>query len=236
MTVQSGFEMFAAAGLVMQASLPVDTLPDWATHPMVPSGVDLSRYQSLVMLGQGGTRLWEYIAATSPRPDDTRFDNTAYGLAEKFVEDHIGGAAWEVVYPGHALLPLGRLAELAGWGRPSSLGLTINDRYGLWMAHRIVFLVDAPAALVSTDTSGHPCDTCLDTPCVTACPVGAVDATAGFDVDTCAAFRIEVDSVCAYQCLARLACPVAVEHRYGSDQMAYHYGSGLASIRRYYGA
>ena len=234
MSAQSGLDMLAAAGLSMQASLRVVTLPDWAKGPMKAAGICPERYQSLILLGQGGSRLWEFIEATASS-SDTRFDDVSGALAEQFVTDHLGGADWEVVYPGRAVLPLGRLAELAGWGRPAPLGLTINAEFGLWTAHRIAFLVDAHVPQLAANPTDHPCDTCVDKPCVTACPVGAVDATTGFDIDTCAAFRIEEDSVCAHQCLARLACPVGIEHQYGAEQMAYHYESGLASIRRYYG-
>lgn len=235
LSAQLGLEMLARAGLVMQAVFPIADLPEWAVAPLLEDEADLGRYQSLVMLGQGGPRLWEHIAAVGPA-SQSRFDEASLALAERFVSEHLEGVDWRVVYPGEALLPLGRLAELAGWGRPSPLGLTINDEYGLWLAHRIVFLVDADLEAAPQAGSIHPCDTCLDKPCVAACPVGAVDAIGGFDVDACATFRIAEDSTCANQCLARLACPVGVEHQYGRAQMTYHYQAGLESIRRFYEA
>lgn len=234
MSVKSGFDMLAEAGLVMQASLPVEVLPRWATAPMVDAGVEFDRYDTLILLGQGGTRLWEYISSTSP-PNDSRFDETSVALAATLVRDHIGDVDYEIVYPGAALLPLGRLADLAGWGRPSPLGLTINEEFGLWLAHRVALLVAAQIPATSRDDIGHPCDSCADKPCITACPVRAVDATTGFDVASCTSFRIEDDSACAHCCLARLACPIGTEHRYSEEQMVYHYSSGLASIRRHYG-
>ena len=127
------------------------------------------------------------------------------------------------------------MAAHAGWGASSPLGLTINDRYGLWLAHRIVFLIDAPLTPTVVATA-HPCTTCADTPCVTACPVNAVSVETGFDVDACSQFRIADESPCGDRCLARLACPIGTEFTYGPEQMAHHYASGLASIRRWYGA
>lgn len=234
MNVESGLAMLRRAGLSMQASWMIEELPDILAAPLAAAAIDHTPYRTFVMLGQAGTRLWETIAQEGLAQSAAPFDNTSHRLVDRFVTVHADGASYEVVYPGHALLPLGRLAELAGWGRPSPLGLTINDEYGLWLAHRVAFLIDADVTVPHRRASSHPCDTCVAKPCVAACPVGAVDAEAGFDVDTCATFRVAEESVCAHQCLARNACPVGTEHRYGPEQMRHHYESGLVSIRRFY--
>ena len=225
--------MLRRAGLVLQASIPVGELPLWAAEPMQEVGINPSRYKSFVMLAQGGSRLWDYIVADGRDIRDP-FDETSERLAGEFVTEFLEGAAWELVYPGAPFLPLTRLAEHVGWGAPSPLGLTINAEYGLWLAHRAVFLVDAEVQTAPIESFAHPCDSCVDKPCVSACPAGAVDAVAGFTMDLCGHYRIEPGSRCAYQCLARNACPVGTEHRYGPAQMAHHYASGLASIRSYY--
>jgi hypothetical protein len=234
LVTQAGFEMLRKAGLVMQATFPVGVLPAWAVEPLAAVGVEVEEFQTLVLLGQGGTMFWDYIqqlGADSEHP----FDDVSQELAAIFVADYLGSPHWQVVYPGPAPLPLGRLADLAGWGRASPLGLTINDEYGLWLAHRVAFLVDAALSATEPPTFPHPCATCVGHPCLAACPVGAVDLVAAFDVTTCTGFRVLDDSICAHQCLARLACPVGARHQYGPEQMTHHYASGLASIRRYLG-
>lgn len=232
MTAETGFQMLREAGLVMQATIPLATLPTWAVDSFTAADIAIEDFSSLVLLGQAGTRFWEYIQGTGTRSEDP-FDDVSQQLAERFIVDQLGAQKWQVVYPGPAPLPLGRLAELAGWGQASPLGLTINDQCGLWLAHRVAFLVDAPLPATEPAAFPHPCDSCADRPCVAACPVGAVDLAAGFDVTTCTGFRVLEDSVCAHQCLARLACPVGAEYRYGPEQMVHHYASGLDSIRRY---
>jgi ferredoxin len=233
MHANAGFQMLRNAGFVMQATLPVAALPAWAVGPMSAAGVQIDDFSNLVLLGQAGTRLWDYIQGTDSDSDHP-FDEVSQRLAQRFVDDYLGASNWQVVYPGPALLPLGRLAELAGWGKASPLGLTINDEYGLWLAHRVAFLVDAPLPATEPAAFPHPCDSCIGQPCIGACPVGAIDARAGFDIATCSEFRVRADSICAYQCLARLACPVGAGYRYGPAQMTHHYASGLASIRRYF--
>ena len=221
----------ADKGFLVQAVLDVESLPDWVTNPINCADIDLGYFQRLVMLGQGGPVLWNTMQAEGFESGD-RFDDYSRKSVSEYAEA-LDNPALEIIYPSDILLPLGRMAELAGWGRSSPLGLTINDEFGLWFAHRMVFLIDAPLDLVRRSTS-HPCRTCQDTPCVTACPVEAVSVEHGFDVDACSAFRILEHSPCADRCLARLACPIGTEHTYGREQMSHHYAAGLESIRRWY--
>ena len=219
------------AGLRLQGALELDQLEPDVVAALIAGGHDLTRYSSLLFFGQGGPRLYErHVRAVRHRPDP--FDATSVRLVTEWHRTTHPDAAFEIVVPGDAVLPLGRLAETLGWGRPSPIGLTINPTFGLWLAHRVVAL----SALTSPpppEADHHPCDSCSDTPCVRACPVDAVSVTSGLDLDVCSRHRVSAGSPCALQCLARNACPVGAEHRYGPDQMRHHYGAGLTSIRRW---
>ena len=230
----ASLQSLAARGFRFQAVFPVQDLPTWVTRPIETAGIDLRRFQRLIMLGQGGGALWDAIRREGFSSTDL-FDDYSVAAVRDLVAS-LGDPAYEVIYPSEVLLPLGRMAQMAGWGKPSPLGLTINDRYGLWLAHRVVFLIDADLPVTEPLDSAHPCTTCSDTPCVTACPVGAVDTVSGFDVDACSSFRVRDDSPCADRCLARLACPIGPEHAYSEEQLRYHYLAGLASIKRWYRA
>lgn len=232
MNVDAGLEMMRDAGLQLQAAFPVSELPAWVIDPLEAAGHAPAEFRSLVMFGHGGTRLGESIVGRTEAAADP-FDDTSRRLASEFVHRYLEGSDHEVVYPGPALLPLGRMAELADWGRPSPLGLTINSEFGLWLAHRAVLLVNADIN-IARRRAPHPCDSCDDKPCIAACPAGAVHVDAGFDVTACTQHRVEPDSSCAYQCLARNACPIGSEHRYGPDQMTHHYAASLKSIRIYF--
>jgi hypothetical protein len=83
----------------------------------------------------------------------------------------------------------------------------------------------------SSHTTSDPCGSCAR-PCVEACPAGAV-ATSGFDFVPCSARRLAEGSSCAHTCVARAACPVGTDERYGVAQLAFHMDASLVSLRRH---
>ena len=216
-------------GLVLQAAFRLELLARDLVVPLIEAGIDLESFQTLVLMGQGGTSFFDN-ALNQSLDGSAPFDEKASGLISEWFETNAPTARFELVYPGPAGLPLGRLAELGGWGSPSPLGLTINATYGPWIAHRVGFVTDLewdyrPPAV------DHPCDSCESRPCESACPVGAVSFLEGFRVRSCSEHRAAPRSECAFQCLARNACPVGAEHRYANAQMRHHYGAGLASLK-----
>ncbi len=223
---RQGLNLFAC---LVTADLPPPVRAFWERAG------ETGRYTRLVLLGHGGRRLWQVLHQINPGlsgPDP--IDRFSQAQVARFVTDYLDGADYRLLYPGDTPVPLGRLGELAGWCRPSPLGLGIHPTFGLWFAYRAAFLIAAPLPSVVTSPEPVPCATCHDRPCIAACPAGAVFAPAGFDVAACSTFRLQPASPCAGRCLARLACPAAPEHRYGDDQIAYHYGHSLATIRTYY--
>ena len=68
-----------------------------------------------------------------------------------------------------------------------------------------------------------PCDVCLGKPCLTACPVGALDGQ-GYDLAACHRF-LDTDAGCdcmAMGCAVRRACPISQRFARNPAQSAYH--------------
>ncbi len=223
------FPELAEAGLALQAAIPLAELGDAAHQALIDDGVDLDGHRSLVLLGQRGRTLWERSVRHNLDADDP-FDDTVQALVTDWFATHAPNAEWTIVYPGSVRLPLGQLATAVGWGDPSPLGITIHPTHGLWIAHRIAFVCDLDLS-TAPEPGLHPCASCVDTPCVSACPVEAVSLADRFNLRACAEHRAPVDSACEFQCFSRSACPVASDLQYGPEQMTHHYASGLRSIR-----
>ena len=108
--------------------------------------------------------------------------------------------------------------------KASPLGILIHPVYGLWHGYRAALgfaeTVDAPSLVVGP----HPCDTCVDKPCLSTCPVAAVRPDR-FDVAACRGHlrTPQGQAGCmAAGCLARAACPVGAVYRYPEAQVRFH--------------
>jgi len=139
-----------------------------------------------------------------------------------------------VLYPSNGVqIDLRALGKQLGWHTDSPLGIGINGIHGIWFAYRTVVLANTFYESHDRARTNHleeaPCVKCVNRPCVDACPVDAPGVT--FDLQACMYERVKEGSACAYQCLARNACPVGTEYRYDQDQMRYHYQKSLELIQ-----
>lgn len=217
-------EGLAEAGLNLHAVFALDALPDAVLDRLG----DTSGFTQLVLVGHGGRRLWEAVQARWDELDPARpiDDHSARTLTRA-----LAGHRSRLLFPvGASPVPLQALGALAGWHHTSPMRIGVNEVWGTWFAYRALALVDGGLRLTPPTGWGSPCKDCADTPCVSACPAGAV-APGGGDLTRCMPHRLADDSGCARRCHARLACPVADQHRYSDAQIDYHYGVSLETLR-----
>ena len=229
MDVASIAAILAPQGLNLCAAARTEDVPAavWLS-PGRPSTIEPG--STLLLVGHGGLDLWANLHgggagvdfATTPDPIDTfSAQVTEAALAE--VLPHIGR---RLLYP-HPECPvdLVALGRHVGWHTPSPIGLGIHARYGLWTAFRALWALDATIDNVggTPDVAPEVCAACVTQDCVGACPADAVTVGRRFGLTACFDHRARPDSSCADTCHARRACPVGAEHRYITEQMAYHY-------------
>lgn len=122
-------------------------------------------------------------------------------------------------FGGPPWMPFTRWALRSGRCHESPVKLLVHDVAGLFISFRgALLLPEAPAP----DRRPSPCDTCVDKPCLDACPVGALTAK-GYDVPACHAYldTLEPGTSCLNGCLVRRACPVGQDRR-SEAQSAHH--------------
>lgn len=220
-------EALAEAGLNRQFVFDLDALPA-ATRQTLG---DTIGFRQLILLGHGGRRLWERLQAADPVGEHP-IDDYTVRTVHAWLAEHLPGRAWRIVYPGEQPVGLQGLGKLAGWHHAAPFMVGIDAEWGSWYAYRAVVLVDFEFSAFFPVDRGNPCLNCAATPCLAACPPGAL-AGGRFDFAACSGFRLQAASPCAEGCLARQACPVGAEHRYAPEQIAHSYRRSLAMLRQY---
>lgn len=130
----------------------------------------------------------------------------------------------QAVYPFDTPpLPFLTWARKAQAGHISPLGLNIHPTYGLWHAYRAALLFPVAFDLPRLASGAHPCESCTEKPCLSACPVSAFDGSS-YDVAACGRHVLSEagESCMTGGCLARRACPVGKAYTYQPPQIQFH--------------
>jgi hypothetical protein len=174
---------------------------------------------TLLLVGNAGPAMFERFAAERDPARDA-MDGWTRDVLSPLAERLGARAAFPFDLPHPPFL---RWAKAANAGFTSPLGLNIRADFGLWHAFRTAFIFDHEIAIPSPAPQASPCETCMDKPCLSACPVGAFSGKS-YDVAVCADhLGSPKGAPCRDStCLARLACPVAPGYRYAPGQMRFH--------------
>ncbi|MDZ7600809.1 MAG: ferredoxin [Hoeflea sp.] len=206
--------------------------PDADSAPRLAAGGAAS---AVGLIGHEGGGFWPVFQAWHERHPGV--DHPLDTWSKAVIAPLAIAAGGEAVFPSdRPWHPFQQWAMAAQGLRPSPLGMLIHPVCGLWHGYRGAVLFDAAALarLGVSDQAGpgaapppapaHPCDTCTDKPCLSACPVGAFAAD-GFDAAACRAhLRTDVgrQGCMSTGCLARDACPVGRDSRYSDAQIRFH--------------
>jgi len=149
--------------------------------------------KTLCLVGNGGKALWEKL----PHPLDVNlhpFDHYTINQIHLFAKDFLNDDC-EILFPNDSYtLPLQKIGRFLNLCSQSPIGLDISHDYGLWFAFRGVFLTSQNISTEKLSSPPSICTDCVDRLCL------RVSDTA----------------------LARLSCPVKIEHQYDKEQLEFH--------------
>ncbi len=173
----------------------------------------------VILIGNAGPAMFHRFARER-NPAKTLLDDWTRELVGDLARGLDAAAAFPFDKPP---LPFLTWARRAGAGHVSPLGMNIHPTYGLWHAYRAALLFPVVFDLPPHSAGAHPCETCAEKPCLTACPVNAFTAS-GYDVAACVNHVASTaGGECkARGCLARRACPVGREFSYTPRQAEFH--------------
>jgi hypothetical protein len=187
-------------------------------HPSASEDGGIQDAATVLVVGNAGPAMWEAFRShmdEQRNPLDRWSKSVIDPIAQKF------GA--RAIYPfGPGAPPFQRWALRAETVYPSPLGILIHPEFGLWHAYRAALLFAEHLDLPPRSSAPRPCDSCVEKPCLSACPVGAFTGAA-YDVAACASHLASSEQACLTAgCLARNACPVGYEWRYPEAQIRFH--------------
>ncbi len=194
----------------------------------------LADVRTIALIGVAGRLGWDAFAGSPEAADGAadpldRFSRRVIGgLAEAF------GAIALFPFGGPPYLPFQRWAERAEAVHPSPIGVFVHPVYGLWHSYRGALGLREALAVPPLEPTPSPCESCLDKPCLSTCPVEA-HRPRNFNVALCAEHLREAGGAdcMARGCRARRACPVGAEHMQGPEQAAFVMRAYLAGLDGY---
>ncbi|MBE1282891.1 MAG: ferredoxin [Rhodobacteraceae bacterium] len=190
--------------------------PDETEVKMISGG-------TLILLGTG-TGFWPLFKASSealdhaPDPIDRWSTRILGDLAHMFKGDPY------FPFGGPPYTPFINWALASGRCFPSPAGPMVHDRMGMLISFRgalhLPFKFDIPAPLLPVS----PCDSCVDKPCTTTCPVGAMNLSGTYGLQDCYDFlETPAGSECMeIGCIARRACPLSQNAGRNPEQTSHH--------------
>ncbi len=180
------------------------------------SPLDMGETKQVILIGNAGPDMFLRFA----RSGAPTMDEWTRVVVEPLADD-LGAKA---VFPfDKPALPFLSWARRGGAGHVSPLGLNIHPAYGLWHAYRAALLFPVEFDLPRSSAGTHPCESCRDKPCLSACPVGAFDGSS-YNVAACGEhLKSNAGAECMNGgCLARRACPVGQSFTYSKPQAQFH--------------
>ena len=173
----------------------------------------------VLLIGNAGPSMFERFSCDRGE-QNCSMDEWTKSVVDRLATDLDAKAVYPFDKPA---LPFLTWARRAKAGHVSPLGLNIHQLYGLWHAYRAALLFPVVFDFPRQGLGQSPCDSCVDKPCLAACPVKAFDG-ASYDVVGCGKhIKSSAGTDCMTGgCKARLACPVGPQYVYAAKQISFH--------------
>ena len=175
-----------------------------AVCPLTPQEAEIYGGPQALLLSPSAD-LWHHVVRHSPSAPS--LDQYSSAALTDIAQTHALRAAFPFERsPNGAYVPFYEWALRSGSCFTSPIGMLVHDRFGLMISFRGALIGDGFDP--RPGPSASPCHTCVDTPCLHSCPVGALGPHA-YDVAACrdALCSDDLGHCMTLACKARRSCP-----------------------------
>lgn len=205
-------------GLFLFGSLQV------SCEDQVPDVAENQPARQLLLIGNGGSSLWQAFSRSLEFRDGmaNSLDRWSTRVGNHLASKLKGRAIFPFSGPPYA--PFLSWAGKTGQALPSRISMSMHARFGLWHAYRFALVLPELRGDLAVESEfKSPCLSCVDEPCLKACPVSAF-TNDSYLVDQCMDYLVtDPKSACRkLGCEARRACPVGTKFTYLPQHAKFH--------------
>jgi epoxyqueuosine reductase len=195
--------------------------PKIAPHGLFVMGHVSEADHTLVLIGADND-FWDHFrndAEYSDRQADP-IDRWSKRIINRIAARLDGTAVFPSDGPPYA--PFISWATQSGRFWQSPTGMLVHDTAGLMISIRGAMKL--PFATQAQQERPSPCDSCVQQPCATACPVSALSTEHFYDVPRCKAHLATSEGTDCMTggCLVRQICPLSQSFNRPAEQSAFH--------------
>ncbi len=191
-----------------------------ALYPRVSPTKSLD-HGTLVLLGTN-SEFWPLFKASPESTDGLKdpVDRWSKRVIDTIATQFGARAHYPFGGPPHA--PFVSWALDSGRVFSSPTNVMVHDTMGMMISFRGALQFDQEFEIPTPPLASSPCDNCIDKPCTTACPVGAMNAQGNFQVKDCYDYIAQTGECVTKGCLARGACPLSQKSGRNPEQTSHH--------------
>ncbi|MEP3197489.1 MAG: ferredoxin [Lentilitoribacter sp.] len=191
-----------------------------------PTNIECLEAKSVALIGHIGSEHWDYFESWWSQGQNKDLEHPLDEWSKWIIKPLAHKFQGVAVFPSdEPYYPFQNWALDSDNLSSSKINILINEDIGTWHGYRGALAFDvALDAQSSSIEASNLCATCVDKPCISACPVNAFGSES-FLYSGCQSYlatQVGETTCMEHGCAARNACPYGVEHKYKSPHMKFH--------------
>lgn len=191
-----------------------------------PLLIDGIKAKFVVLIGHTGSEHWDCFEDWWSKTQTSEIEHPLDEWSKSIIRPLAHKFQGVAVFPSdEPYYPFQNWALSAGNLSKSKINILINEEYGTWHGYRGAIAFDFAAEITAFDEIAIDiCASCIDKPCLSACPVNAFSSERFLYSECQDYLKSEpgAQNCMANGCASRNACPYGERYKYKSPHMKFH--------------